>query len=534
MTTVTIDRFQIRRSSTPGYRPPSLADGEQFINDADKIVRVGKEDGFTEYAVNSDADKLELGQPIGDAVDAAKKVTLPGTGAVTRPVYASVREHGIPLTAFGVSDSGEISAAWTKALIARANVLANYGRSERIFLPAGTFTASQTLTYDDATATEPGAVHCDFRGAGSGLTTVAWLGSGNFFAYRGGTVNDQSHSLLKLHGMQVLNNGAPGSVAFSVYRSAFGKFDDLLSVGFDLHCDLIDVLSSKWDSCRMTFGRRGIWARRGTFSFPNALNFVSCVIANMDEWAGVIDGGSAFNFLGGSIENNGIPTTYPSRGGLAFLAPGNEGQIAGSIIGTYFENNGGVAHVSLDHTGALYPTLLYVASSFNMIDAGVVPLYTISATSGANDPTAIINVAGSSFGHRGSYVPALAHPYIGATGQARIAGAGGAQYHSNTQRPRGVYHAFASSIADCRVASPVDLYPNNFLSNIASITKNAPGDLTWTFRARGVAPYNVTACYLTPGFLPPVVFSEDANSIRLQFYKTDGTTADPYVRLWIE
>ena len=483
----------------------------------------------------SDAGKALAGNPVGDAIAASRLVKFDGTGAVNRTVYASVRGRGIPLDAFGIGLDGNIDAAYPQAVAARALALANYGRSEKILFPSGILRASTPIVYDNTTATEPGAIHCHIEGSGSGLTTVVWLGDGTFITYNGGATADFSHSLLKLRGLQVLNNGSATSRAFAINKAAFAYFEDLVSFGFDLHWDLVDVLSTKWNNCRHSGGRRGLWARKGTFSYPNALTFIGHHAGSADEWGIVIDSGSLFTMVGGSVEGCGASSSYSSRGGIVFNQPGLEGQVAATLQGVYFEGNAGTAHVLADHAGASRQALLKIASSFNLVSQATKPVYTIYGKAGASDPTLMIDVAGSGFGHFNDYVPSGANPYLFAQGQARFVGADQAVYQSALQRPTGVLNSFASCAFDGTSATPTNAYGNDFASNVSSITKNGTGDYTLNFRARGVTPYNVSVGFLTPlNMLPPVIFSEDAQSVRLQFRNSAGTLTDANARVRID
>ena len=481
------------------------------------------------------ADSLRL--PIPRLRDALGTIAI-GDGAQERRVFASVRERGVPVSAFGIGADGCLDAALGPALAARAARDANdpWRRSSPVLLPPGQFYTTKTLTADFSTATEEGVDHLTLEGAGSGQTMVSWRGAGApFLSYVGG-VGVSLHAQMRIAGLLMTNNGAGANTAFRIAKAAFAQFDDVLTQGFDLHWDLTDILSSRFASCRWRGGRRGLWARRGTVSYPNALTLVQCVGGALDEWSEVLDGPATYARIGGSVEGNGLSSAYTVRGGVLLNQPGAEGNVGAEFLGVYFEGNAGIADLLVDGVSGRGATTVNVRSSFNLVGASAVPSYSVYARTGASDPSLIVNVAGSGFGHFNDYAPSADRPYFAATGQARIVGANACSYASGVQRPQGVLNAFASCILDGRQPNPVNGYTNNFICNVAGITKNGTGDFTITFRARGAAPYQVSALYLatTPGLLPPVILAEDAGSVRLQFFNVAGNLTDPVVRLRID
>lgn len=465
----------------------------------------------------------------------------PGVGSVERRVFAAVRERGVPVSAFGIAPDGNIDGALQRAFDARASADASsdpWRRGSPILLPPGKFYATQPLVADFSDGNEQSGDHFAIEGAGHGRTVISWRAAtdgSSFISYLGGISGSQPHALLEMKGFFLVNDGLVTNKAIRIEKAAFFSVQDIYTQGFDLHWDLVDCLSAKFMSCDYRFGRRGVWARRGSFSHPNALTFIACVSALMDEWGEVLENPATYARLGGSIEGNGLSSKYAARGGLALSQPGTEGNVAATIDGVYFENNGGLAHLLCEGIQPRGSVAVNVRSSFNLASELLAPAYAVLARTGPTDPSLIVNIAGSGFGHFNDYVSSASRPYIAATGQARIVGAAQCSYAANVQRPQGVLDAFASCIFDGRGSGdPVNRYTDSVLSNVVSINKIATGVFKINFRARGVAPYQVGALYVLPGVLPPVVQTEDENSITLNFFNATGAPVDPFVRLRID
>jgi hypothetical protein len=486
--------------------------------------------GFAQDTLDALNSKLDTE---GDASNT--KVKTLGAGSVNTPLYASIASRGLPLENFGIASDGNIDSALANAYAARLVYDSNNPtkKSSPILIPSGQFYATKTLNIN-APTTEKSVDHLAIEGRGSGQSLISWRGTSNtFIKYIGGS-GESLHSNIRINGILLTNDGGGANTAFNLTAAAFCFFNDVVTVAFDTHWDLTDVLSSKWLNCRSSFGRRGYWARRGTLSYPNALTFFGSHIGSMSEWGMVIDKGSAITINGGSIEGNGLSSYYSSRGGVLLNAPGNEGQVAATIVGVYFEGNSGLAHLAIDHNGASRQAIVKVESSFNLPSQDTKSNYCISAVSGSTDPTLIVDVAGSGFGHFNDYIPDTESPYLWATGQCRFVGVGSGLYQSSLQAPKGNLNSFASCNFDGSLANPVNTIANSVVSNVTSIVKNAVGDFTINFRAKGITPYNVSALYLVSGMLPPIIFSEDTSSIRLTFYNYTNTKTDPLVRLKID
>lgn len=470
----------------------------------------------------------------------ATTVQTLGTGAVRRPTYAAVRERAVPVSAFGITETGDITGAISKALAARAerDAADPWRRSSPVELPPGDFNISTGFVADFSSAADATPDHLTFQGAGSGQTKVAWRGNaGTAFSYTGGG-GEALHAIMCMKGMYLFNQGTGANTAIKLNAAAYFDLEDIHTLGFDLDLDLVDCLTARFYGLRLTGGRRGIWARKGTLSHPNAITNIGCVVAGKSEWGEVWDRPSLYKRVGGSIEGCGSGA-LASRGGILINLPGSEGMIGADIDNCYFEGTRGLADLMIDGVAPRGDTIINVSSSFNNLKETQAPDNNIYARTGATDPSLLVNIAGSSFGHYQDYVPANHGAYLKAEGQARFIGAALANYMAPSQRPAGILNAFASCVFDGRPTGTYPLAITNQLgsagvTNVASIIKNNVGRYTINFRARGKPPYHVTAFYLLPGAVSCVINSEDADKVYVMFYDAAGAFVDVSVRLRID
>lgn len=135
MATITIKKFQVRRSYTAGYRPPTsgpnaLSAGEMFRNFADGVECLGRGDGSFVESVFGDriAQKNTVGQVLGDGSlltvtpSGGTFQTLPSaiTEAASRAAAANI--SGMTPTGFGVLTGSQASARLSLGLASSAVV----------------------------------------------------------------------------------------------------------------------------------------------------------------------------------------------------------------------------------------------------------------------------------------------------------------------------------------------------------------------------------------------------------------------------
>ncbi len=459
-----------------------------------------------------------------------------GAGAVRRPIYAAVRERGVPVTAFGVTDDGNVTDALPRAFAARAarDAADPWRRSSPILLPPGRFVLDQPFLAEFPAAVNDVPDHFSFEGSGAGQTVLVYRGAaGAVIGYKGGNSGEGSHSLLSLKDMLLLNNGVGAVTAVRLELAAYFRVERVHTIGFDTHWDLIDVLSGTFDGLRATSGRRGISARRGAGSYPNAITSIGCIMAGMREWGEYWDTPGTYTRVGGTVEGNGTDSQYAERGGIRINAPGAESNLGVDLRGTYFEYNQGTADLLIDGVSR-GPSIANVAASFNLASKSRAPNTCILGRNGDTDPLLTVNVAGSGFGHFNDYEPNFANPYFRSQGQVRFVGTNQCSMASPLQRPAGILGAFASCQFDGRQAAPTNQLGATAVTNVASITKNDTGDFTITFRSRGGPQYHVIPYWFLPGPTNCVINGDGEDSVRVQFLNQSGQTVDPYCRLRID
>lgn len=482
---------------------------------------------------------LGLGSAATETADSFRNVKTLGAGSVDRPVYAAVRERGVPVTAFGVTD-GNITNALPKAWAARAEHDANdpWRKSSPLLLPPGLFYLDAPFAVEMTGITGRVPDHYAFEGAGCGQTVVEYRGpTGAMISYKGSNDGQGSHSLLSLKNMLLVNNGQGIISGVKMESAAYFGIENVHTLGFDVHWDLIDCLSGTFKGLRYVGGRRGIHGRRGAgsnSSCPNAITNIGSIGSGAREWAEYWDTPGTYTRIGGTIEGNGTDTSFAERGGICLKTPGLESNQGATILGAYFEYNAGTADILLDGISR-GPGVVNVSSSFNLVDPARAPTNCIFARNGTTDPLLTVNVAGSGFGHFGAYTPSAANPYLRKSGQVLFAGTQQCSFGSTVQRPAGFLGAFASCQFNGTLASPTNQLGATAITNVDSIVKNAAGDFTINFGCRRTGgQYFVTAFYIGAGITQMQIAEAADQSVRLLFYNASGQLTDPNCRLRID
>ena len=340
-----------------------------------------------------------------------------GRWKLTSTTSLSVRQ-------FGAKGDGVTNDA--TAVQNTANALAAGGA---MYVPPGTYflgTSSITLP-----------VGVSIRGSGSLVTvfSTAYVSSSTpAFILNGSSVSSKVFAAYS--GFFVSGNGV--GQAFQATQLAYAQFNDVHTNGFSLHWNLVDCQSMQFISCRSISGTNGLWARIGTVSAPNAFTFVGCVFGSMTTTGLQFDAGSALCYIGGSIEGCG---TFPASGTSAAVllnGPGQDGSLAASFIGTYFENNAGFGDIYLiGNTTAGFPSKIDVRALFNRISSARYTNSNIYVTQGVSDSPLSVDISGSSFQGYNSYATSAARPYVDLSNALGVVSLTetGALYGSATEAP---------------------------------------------------------------------------------------------------
>ena len=303
------------------------------------------------------------------------------------------------------------------ALQASATQAVAWGAKLR--LPPGTIRYTTGPIIDVSGTTDDIGKRFEVEGAGRGLTVLrldttsptacglTLRGGSGFANHANGGVRD-----LMIAGVTGNGRGVCGS------RLADLTFTEIFVQGLTHGYYLQDVLSSRWFGGTTTFNFRGLYAERTTSSGPNAFSFFGHRCGNNNINCMKLVDGAGLNYVGGSIEGNGLAAgSDPDRGGIILTTPGLEGGVAANIS-SYIEQNGGPADIRLT-MGAVHPVVLNVGGSlFNRVRSEASGEYTtnnILVEGPAGAAAAVVNAGGASFRGLGPYTPSASRPYIAST-----------------------------------------------------------------------------------------------------------------------
>jgi hypothetical protein len=175
--------------------------------------------------------------------------------------------------------------------------------------------------------------------------------------------------------------------------------------------------------CEIRFNNQGVFARRNPVAQPastrpNNWVLVQCGIGSNAVYGAQWVGASTISMLGGIIATNGQGANPGQTGfGVTFRDCGYEGGVGPNFVGTYFEDNNGIADVIIEALGQDKITSCiynFIGCSFNRISKTYFAVNSISANFG--DPSLSgsqqLNVIGCSFKPLGDYIPKSGRWYI--------------------------------------------------------------------------------------------------------------------------
>lgn len=346
-----------------------------------------------------------------------------------------------------VKDFGAVGDGTTDDTTAIQNAIdACNGTGRAIYFPAGTYYITSGLTIDNS-ATTTGPLASDYFAPKTSLQGDA----GASVRIKGGT---GAYTMLTI-------TGGSGNAFVSQQTMNGITFEKLDNLGQVLELDTVaymsitdcyfgrgeigvrtkDCVVLSFDSCYFMFADKGIYATNEGHADPNALNFVSCVIAGNDVYGALIVGGSTFTFTGGTVEGNGrdaLVSYNTNNFGVKFVDSGGGGAVGANFSGTYFEHNGGIADLFIETNGTACSSHVVTGCTFNRIDSTVHTKHNVCATSTASTAISRITLVGC--GHKGfnTYTVDSARKYV----LSAVSGGGlvyvgwtGAYYESATEAP---------------------------------------------------------------------------------------------------
>lgn len=386
------------------------------------------------------------------------------------------------------TDYGDGTVSHTNINLAVAAAYAANGGT--VFIPAGTHTITGTISMDFSARSSTLSKAVNLVGAGANATFLNYTGSGtciNFVGGTGGTGGDEMRTYIG-H-MMIYGGNVSGSKGIVASTASGLYFEHVHVWQMDYGWYMTDILSSVFVSCAARWNDMGMYFNYASFSRPNAIKFISCYVGHSYTYGVLMQGGSSFSWIGGTIENNGINVTATRTNfwGIKVVNAGVEGGTGLQLYGVYFEGNRGTADVWLsdDDTAATWAIAHSItACNFNRIDSTNYTDNNIKLSWARTTYPAILHLGGNCYRAFGTYTENGSRLYIdisGITGTLwDIRGLQNDMQSSTTARLlNGPFGGNGLPLADVKFAGADGTIAAG--RNISSVTKNSTGNYSLTF-----------------------------------------------------
>lgn len=336
----------------------------------------------------------------------------PATFAITRSIQ-SVLQEGLSIGDFDSSPS--LNNGVYDATLAMQRLAAECAANGFVGkLPAGKFSISASVLFDEQNTAVVSDRRGSLRGAGIAQTEIRAQSNGNYVAlnFLGSATAGGIGLGIKPGGFLLSGPETNVGIGLQFNQYAFWSMDEIFVKGFDIGVNAIDVLSVQMANLFIRNNRRGLVAAYENFSRPNAWTLTNVDFGLNTEYAASISEAALFSIDGGAVQGNGIGGTgvFGYRGGIAVINAGTEGAIGVNLRNVYFEYNAGDSDISITGTQQTAVHNLY-GCNFLKLDAAnfVTNNIRIDVASPAINT---INIDSCGFEHAGSYTPSAARPYV--------------------------------------------------------------------------------------------------------------------------
>jgi hypothetical protein len=303
-------------------------------------------------------------------------------------------------------------------------------------LPAGKFSISGQVLFDEQSTAVVGDRRGSLRGAGIAQTEIKAQSNGNYIAlsFLGSATSGGIGLGVRPGGFLLSGPETDVGAGMEFNQYAFWSMDEIFVKGFDIGLSMKDCLSVQLANMFIRNNRRGLISAYENFSRPNAWTLTNVDFGLNKEFAASITEPALFSFDGGAVQGNGIGGvgTFGYRGGILMTNAGTEGAVGGNFRNVYFEYNAGDSDVTLSANAQTAVHNFYGCNFMRMSNADFVTNNIKVDVIGT--AFNIINLDGNGFEQAGSYTPSAARPYVNV---AAINGAvndmGNNYYQSDTE-----------------------------------------------------------------------------------------------------
>lgn len=455
----------------------------------------------------------------GSSLLGSGNLVISGSGSST---FLNVKSAPYNAVGDGVTDD----TAAIQAAINAANAT-----GDTVFFPPGIYIVSGTLTIDNGTDTAAFAPKASLLGSGAS-NAIIWGATGNYnlLTITGGVSGAGMHSHQYVKNLSLFKDGGTGA-CLNMTNVAYFDAEGLHIRGGEIGISASDFLSATFRACQVLWcSTGGVRMERsstadGFQSGPNAVMFDSCVLGNNGTYGGwFLDGGN-INFIGGSVEGNGVSV---SNGfGLQFTNMGLESGAAANISGTYFEHNKGVADLWINATSRSSASCV-TGATFNRISSSQFVTNNILVESANSGTMLTLAVNGCGFKKFGSYTASSSRRTIAQSASSnainRIGWSG--CYFSDEATDGPLLRNFTSDLHAFGVLTTVgSLAAASRSMNISGVQKLGTGiwRVDYAQRSESTNPC-VAVTPFAEGFA--WVQSADATFAEVRFKNTAGTLTD--------
>lgn len=397
-----------------------------------------------------------------------------------------------------------------------------------IYIPPGHYKIGKVITICfDLNIPQYAGKGINIRGDNSNSTVLINSSASDYIFYVYETFADGRATQSFFHMQDLCLTGTLTNKGLHMLGISEQYIENVVFTNLFVGLQMEDVVRCRFVSCSFSQNKNGLYAMgQINISTPNAIDFLGTCFYGNSQAACYFKQGCNVNFFGGTIETNGYDRSEGNTWGARFDDCGRYGGAGANFYGVYFEGNGNVADVWINHT--LYPaTYSFHGCTFNKFAPPKDNMYNIRVDAGSfpgNGCPAKVMVTGCAFRDM-SNTPSSTTPYIKFfTGGTPVLLEQYSNYfQSDVELPSNSTPRIYASAKLVNLSTTPVLFKG---INIDTIFKHGTGDYTINFLfASAVAQKITTASMDILGFTQ--VTTETTTSIRIKTYNTSGVPVDP-------
>ncbi|AHI63748.1 hypothetical protein [Burkholderia thailandensis] len=373
--------------------------------------------------------------------------------------------------------------------------------ARRAYFPSGAYRFSAALNIDNSAQNTFPMGRASIIGDGPQNTSLQWdNGPAGGLAVKGSVTNIAATSMQTVSDLSLIKADNQGTGGYFQSHSHL-QIENVWALGWNNGFDYEDVQESYQKNVVVEYCVIGLHASRLYFTLPNVLSFYNCTYGSNKQGGLDLFDATTVNYDGGSIESNNdlAGGSYTPIWGCRITLSNpsvNEGSVAATFKGVYFERNGsatagkGLGDIYLqndarDWAMSVLSCNFNRGTTFSTNQIGIA-----SATSGGARGKLILIGNGHDAPALGGYPgPSTTRPYVGITGTDAIEVIDtGNYYQSPVEAPNytgAVAMPLAVNCAQARIGGSVRFNGTNGTSSssfgVASVTRTGTGTYSVAF-----------------------------------------------------